>query len=44
MDGAVLGDANPAEYETVMADGSRHRYVRTQAAGDVGVPTCGPGG
>ncbi|MGI8691778.1 MAG: hypothetical protein ACR2JK_02605 [Geodermatophilaceae bacterium] len=29
MDGAVLGAADQADFEVVMADASRHRYVRT---------------
>jgi len=33
LDGAVLGDGNAAEsaadYEVVLADNSRHRYLRT---------------
>lgn len=29
MDGAVLGDAGPEQYDVVMADGSKHRYLRT---------------
>jgi hypothetical protein len=31
LDGSVLGEGNAEEYEVLMADGSRHRYLRTTA-------------
>ncbi|WP_369130208.1 hypothetical protein [Modestobacter roseus] len=29
LDGSVLGESAPAQFEVEMADGSRHRYVAT---------------
>jgi hypothetical protein len=34
LDGSVLGDAAPQEFEVVMADGSHHVYVVTDEWGE----------
>jgi hypothetical protein len=37
LDGTRLGDAGADEFQAVMADGTTHRYLRTQARTMAGV-------